>query len=46
MDGRHSVPSASLNIESAPAVVHLQLREHKVIMAVAVSPPLISCTRD
>jgi len=31
MDGRHSAPSASLNIESAAAVVHLQLREYKVM---------------
>ena len=32
MDGRHFAPSASLNIESAAAVVHLQLRGHKVMM--------------
>jgi hypothetical protein len=31
MYGRNSAPSASLNIESAAAVVHLQLGEHKVM---------------
>jgi hypothetical protein len=31
MDGRHSAPFASLKIESVAAVVHLLLRERKVM---------------
>jgi hypothetical protein len=31
MAWKHSAASASLNIENAASVVHLQLREHKVM---------------